>query len=342
MKKFKISESRIRRVIKEEVSRALSEQVDGPVGMDLQLGAERARQGRNPRTGTQETAPVEEEEEEDLSVPYCRKTGTSREPGFSIFTDENLSRGFRQLSSGYVELTDPNCRGVRVAFGEDANWAGVTGTLDGAVSIFFDQREMAGMIFQPGSGPASNLGEWWLANQLLKYDVGYSRRRERVVDDPEPVKFSEDPGDQLFGGPMEENLIKEDPDYLDDARNPSNPTDYSQWTSRDSFDNPYAQDIYEKLWDANTSSMRNRVDPERIQSLASRLYEKQIEIKGDPRKALIAIYDCYELDAAGGLGRAALEKVGLDIFGEAGSYCRFAGWTLNPLQADRKRRTYIV
>ena len=259
MKKFKISESRIRRVIKEEVSRALSEQVDGPVGMDLQLGAERARQGRNPRTGTQETAPVEEEEEEDLSVPYCRKTGTSREPGFSIFTDENLSRGFRQLSSGYVELTDPNCRGVRVAFGEDANWAGVTGTLDGAVSIFFDQREMAGMIFQPGSGPASNLGEWWLANQLLKYDVGYSRRRERVVDDPEPVKFSEDPGDQLFGGPMEENLIKEDPDYLDDARNPSNPTDYSQWTSRDSFDNPYAQDIYEKLWDANTSPLEPTV-----------------------------------------------------------------------------------
>ena len=341
MKKFKISESRIRRVIKEEVSRALSEQVDGPVGMDLQLGAERARQGRNPRTGAQETAPVEDEHEPvEEGRPYCRETGTFIEPGFSFFTDEDLSYGFRQLGSGYVELTDPNCRNTRVG---DSNWAGGTSSAEDAISDFFDQPTMGGMIFQPGSArSASNLGEWWLANQLLKYDVGYSRRRERVVDDPEPVKFSEDPGDQLFGGPMEENLIKEDPDYLDDARNPSNPTDYSQWTSRDSFDNPYAQDIYEKLWDANTSSMRNRVDPERIQSLASRLYEKQIEIKGDPRKALIAIYDCYELDAAGGLGRAALEKVGLDIFGEAGSYCRFAGWTLNPLQADRKRRTYIV
>ncbi len=339
MKKFKISESRIRKVIRQEINRALLEQFDGPVGMDLQLGAERARQGRNPRTGAQETEPIQDSpvRAPEPTTPWCRKVGTPSEPGYSYFQPENRTFGYIQNSSGHVELTHEGCGPSEGVAGQ---WSGETSTLNGAIRIFFDQEGMGGMVFQPRSGPRAHLSEWWLANQLLKYDVGFSRRRDRVVDIPEPAEIDYSDMDSIMGGgPMEESLIKEDDT---DARNPSNPTDYSQWSSRDGFDNPYAQDIYEKLYDANTATLRNRADPDRIKELAERLYQKQIEIKGDARKALIAVYDCYEMGPVAGVGRYLLDKIGMDPLGEAGSYCQFMGWTLNPANADRKRRTYIT
>ena len=309
-------------LIREEINLALSEQVvDGPPRMDPQFGAEMARQGRNPVTMERESDPIE-----TLSIvrePACRETGTLLAPAASYFESEDMSTGYRQLSSGYVELTDTRCRGVRESEGD--NWGGVTGTLNGAISIFFDQEKMGGMLFKPRSTPRASLSEYWLANQLLKYDVGFSRRRERPVEEPEPLDMG-----SIFGsddvGDIEEDT----------------PVGDSQWLSRHGFDNPYAQDIFEKLYSADTSSGRNKVDQERVMALASRLYEKQIEIKGDARKALIAVYDCYEMGPAAGAGRALLDKIGLDPFGESLSYCRFIGWTLNPMQADMHRRTYIT
>lgn len=333
MKKFKITESHVRKIVREELKNIILEQMDVPPRGDPQVIAHHVEQGIDPVTYNRTGPPIAQEEQEE-TLEYCRRESSHIQPPFSYLQEpSSQTDGWQQQASGYVFLSNARCR-------ENSDgWTGWTGSFIDAVEIFFDQ--LGGMSGASRSQMLDkSIVEYWFANQLLKWDVGFSRRKERILDDvAPPIDWTQDDIEALFEDHHYEAEIDSG------AVNPSGAEglqDWTSWRSLNNFDNPYAEDIFSKIWTANISSHRNKTNPDRLIQLASRLFEKQIEIKGDQSLALIKVYRCAKVYGKFGVARGLLDLVNLDPLGDAGQYCSFAGYTLNPINSNRQRNTFLT
>lgn len=325
IKIFKITESHVRKIVREELKNIILEQMDVPLRGDPQIIAHHVEQGIDPVTYNRTGPPItqEEEQEQEEVVEYCMRQSSRLRPPFS-YLDEPGRTGWQQQPSGYVHLTNRKCQN-----GAPAGW---TSSLNKAIELFFSSGGDMGMRSDGQSEALNEIIEYWFANQLLKYDVGFSKTRQREISEPVVI----DDLDSLF----EDSHHEEELDSV--GVNPSGSEelqDLSSWTSENGFDNPYAEDIYVKIRNASIPGNRNKISPDRNIQLASKLYEMQIEIKGDPSLALIKVYRCEKMGPMAGLGRHVLG--GWDPLGEAAQYCRFVGYTLNPYFSNRNRNTFI-
>ena len=251
--------------------------------------------------------------QEEREKRFCEKTSSAsptRPPGSTMSGTEGDPVEYQISSTGYV-FVPPPCGGSSKSF--------ISSTLEDALETFF--VEYRGMHRNQDGGRQVRF-RWWLANQLLKHDVGRSRER---VKEPEPEVEEFDAGElevddsgkiQGLGFPMEENLLFENEDL-----------------------DPYEKHIYDSIVGAALGNFQNVVSLRSMKDLARQLSGMQREIKEDPEKALFKMYHC---------AKAAYFRIppvkkwnwrewmgDYDPLGEMMQNCYFVGWTLDPVPADR-------
>ena len=328
---LKISQFKIKAIIKEEIQRVLSE-MDVPLRGEPEVIINWSKQGLDPgavnagNSEDQHAGSYDKYKNKTRTLPLppnlCGKLGSPIEPPLAKLENPKDSPVYYDFvqhpDTGYVLST--TCKD------------GETVSLKSALDIFF--TEYRGM-HQNQEGGRQERFTWWLANQLLKHNVGNTIIRE---EEPEPEVEEFDAGElevddsgKIQGLTFENRLILED--------------------QKAEKMNPYEKHIYDSIVGIELNNYQNVVNISRIKELAEDLNVKQLAILSDPTLALFKMYKCTKVSyPLFDYGETWEEKRSLnwrewageyDPIGELGQGCQFTGWTLEPSYADKNRNIFF-